>query len=170
MRRATLEGKKVNPIPSNNNMANIKFQEGATIKQFAKGFSKHSTRGTARRNLPNANASMLNSRNHDILSEGRLREANESAGPNINSQYCCIFLNGNHNLKLSIDNKKRQNRFKLNNQTMGLKEILRHRKGSIRGSTQHKNSPTEQMYSSIRSGRNLSKSHESHIIITYYVC
>lgn len=74
---------QVSPIPSHANMANINFQEGANLSLFTNQRNKLSNRITSRRNFTNANASMLSRENTDILSEGRIREGNETAAPNV---------------------------------------------------------------------------------------
>lgn len=80
---------------------------------------------------------------NEMLSEGRTREANESAAPNV-----IIY----QKFKLSIGNKKkRNNRFKIN-QSMGINEMANYRKQSVRDSIQSKGSINNQLFSSIGSG------------------
>ena len=104
---------QVSPIPANN-MVWIKFQEGMNISHLTnnKPLNHFTKRINARRNLTNANASMLSGENpSEMFNVGRTREANESAAPNI-----IIY----QKFKLSIGNKKkRTNRFKINQSING---------------------------------------------------
>ena len=85
---------------------------------------------------------------NELLSEGRGREANESAAPNV-----IIY----QKFKLSIGNKKkRNNRFKIN-QSMGIKEMINYRKQSVRDSLPNKGSINNQLFSSIGSGSIIGK-------------
>jgi len=133
---------QVSPMASNWNMANVNFQEGANISQIGKSQKKSSNRMTTRRNLNNMNASMLSGEVPDILSESRRRHANETTAPNV-----VIY----QKFKVSLANKKKKGRGRVN-QSLGLKEMVRFRKRSMRDSIKPKRSPKNKIFSSIRSG------------------
>jgi len=117
-RRGTTEGIKMYPIVNSN-----KF---------------NTNRITARRNLENANASMLSKKNPDVLSENRRRIANETAAPNV------VIYQQFSNCQTFFGNKKtkRGSRGRVN-PNFGLKEIMRNR---------NKHSPKSKLFSSIGSG------------------